>query len=330
MNAPLGTRRLGATDIEITPIGLGCMQFATRGMTSALYADVGGQEEITAIVKTALSGGITWFDTAEMYGRGESERALTTALRQCGVSPGDVRIATKWLPGFRTARSIRRTIGDRVAALQGFPIDLHQIHSPASLSPIAKQMREMARLVRDGTIASVGVSNFSAQQMAKAYDALKAEGIPLASNQVQISLLHRAIETNGVLDTARRLGITLIAYSPLRSGLLTGRFHDDPKQVTSLSRVRRVFGSYDRKTLTRTAPLIDELRAIGKAYGTTPGQVALNWLVTYYGETVVAIPGASKPRQAEENAGAMGFCLTAKEVERLDELSRRCGALSAR
>jgi aryl-alcohol dehydrogenase-like predicted oxidoreductase len=330
MNAPLGTRRLGATDIEITPIGLGCMQFATRGMTSALYADVGGQEEITAIVKTALSGGITWFDTAEMYGRGESERALTTALRQCGVSPGDVRIATKWLPGFRTARSIRRTIGDRVAALQGFPIDLHQIHSPASLSPIAKQMREMARLVRDGTIASVGVSNFSAQQMAKAYDALKAEGIPLASNQVQrdqpAASCHRDERRPGHGTPPRHHAHRL---QPFAIGTVDRTVPRRPEAGhVAVPRTSRLWLVRSQDPDPNRAA---HRRASGDRKGvTTPGQVALNWLVTYYGETVVAIPGASKPRQAEENAGAMGFCLTAKEVERLDELSRRCGALSAR
>jgi aryl-alcohol dehydrogenase-like predicted oxidoreductase len=321
----MDNRRLGTTDIELSPIGLGALQFAGRGMTERLYRAAIDQPTVDAVVRTALDGGITWFDTAEMYGRGQSERALSTALRDNGIRSGDVRIATKWAPMLRTARSIGRTIGDRRRALGEYPIDLHQIHEPyTSLSPIPGQLREMAKLLRDGQITSVGVSNFSAKQLAKAYETLRAQGISLASNQVQINLLNRDIETNGVLDTARRLGVTLIAYSPLASGLLTGKYHENPELVGSLSRIRRLFGQYDKKSLARTAPLIEELRAIAGSYGVTPGQVALNWLITFYGDTVLAIPGASKPRHAEESAGAMAFTLTEKELDRLDELSRNC------
>jgi len=134
-------------------------------------------------------------------------------------------------------------------------------------------------------------------------------------------LLHRGIERNGVLATARRLGVTLIAYSPLRSGLLTGRFHDDPALAAKLPFFRRTLGGVNVRTVERTRPLINELRAIGQAYGVSAAQVALNWLVTHYGDTVVAIPGASKPTQSKESADVLGFELTERERTRLADLS---------
>jgi aryl-alcohol dehydrogenase-like predicted oxidoreductase len=321
------TRRLGATPFEITPIGLGCMQFSGPGLVAGFYTPL-AQDTITAVVDAARAGGINWFDTAEMYGRGHSERALTTALQVKGVAPGEVVIATKWAPLLRTASNIERTIDTRLASLQGFPIDLHQIHMPVgSLSSRDRQLEAMVRLCQAGTISTVGVSNFSARQMEKASQLLHSHGLTLASNQVQINLLHRNIERNGLLETARRLGITLIAYSPLKSGLLTGKFHDDRALARSVPWVRRLLGGFGRRRKSRTEPLITELRALGRAYGVSAGQIALSWLITYYGDTVVAIPGASQPHHAEQNAVAMQLRLTARELDRVDAASRAVGAL---
>ncbi|WP_416981024.1 aldo/keto reductase [Streptomyces sp. T028] len=254
-------------------------------------------------------------------GRGESERALATGLRTAGVRQGDVVIATKQLPMGRSAANIPRTIGDRISALQGYPIDLYQIHQPWGFSSVESEMREMAKLLRAGKIRSIGVSNFSARQMTRAATALRAEGIELVADQVQINLLNRTIERNGVLDTARELGITLIAYSPLHAGILTGRFHDDPAAMRRAPLPRKaMFGR--ARDLDRTRPLIHELGRIADAYGLSRAQVALNWLINFYGDTVVAIPGASRAKQAEENAGAQAFRLTEKELGRLEELSR--------
>lgn len=316
-------RRLGTTDIEITPIGLGCMQFAGSDLTSRLYRRAVEQDTVTSVVKTALDGGINWFDTAEMYGKGHSERALTTGLRDSGVGPGGVRIATKWTPYIRSAGNIGKTISNRLEALQGYPIDLYQIHLPTgSVSSHSAQLKEMVALLRAGKIRSVGVSNFSAQQMTKAHEILASEGITLASNQVEVSLHQRRIETNGVLDAARRLGITLIAFSPLASGLLTGKFHDNPELVKNLGPIRRAVNSFSSKTLEKTAPLIRELRHVGNSYGVSATQVALNWVTNFYEHTVVAIPGASAPRHTKESAGSMEFRLTDKELAKLAELSR--------
>ena len=146
------------------------------------------------------------------------------------------------------------------------------MHSPGSLASIPAQMREMAKLVRAGKVRAIGVSNFSAKQMAQAAAALEDEGLTLASNQVRINLLDRRVETNGVLAAARGLGVTLIAYSPLAQGVLTGRFHDDPALARALPWGRRSRLSPSSRFLTpeglqRSAPLIAELRAVGESHG---------------------------------------------------------------
>lgn len=317
----MSTRELGRTGINVSPIGLGTMQFSGTGMVSAFFPPL-PQPQADEIVKTALEGGITWFDTAEMYGGGHSERRLSGGLQHAGVKPGDVTLATKWAPVGRRARTIGQTIEDRLSALHPFPVDLHQIHLGfGSLSPVRTQVRAMARLVQDGQIRAVGVSNFTARQMEIAHATLADYGIPLATNQVQISLLHRRIETNGVLETARRLGVTLIAYSPLRSGMLTGKFHEDRGLVASMPRARRLLNGFSERRLDRTAPLIEALREIADAHSATVSQVALAWLTTHYGDAVVAIPGASKPHHAAEAAGAMKVTLEREETERLAAVS---------
>jgi aryl-alcohol dehydrogenase-like predicted oxidoreductase len=328
---PLKPRRLGQTDIEVSPIGLGCWQFSQgKNMTGRMWS-VLDQATMDAIVAAALKGGVTWFDTAQAYGGGASERALSAALGHADVAPGSVVVATKWLPILKTAGDIPRTIGTRLECLQPYPIGLFQVHIPWSVSSVRAQMREMAKLVRAGKVRAVGVSNFSASWMAKAGAALQAEGLPLAVNQVRINLLDRAIETNGVLDLARKHRVTLIAYSPLAQGILTGRYHDDPAAIRALPWGRRSRLSPSSRFLTpeglaRSAPLIAALRAVGAAHGASPAQVALAWLVTYYGDTVVAIPGASRPEQAAAAAAAMDLHLSAAEVAEIDAISATVAA----
>jgi aryl-alcohol dehydrogenase-like predicted oxidoreductase len=273
-------------------------------------------------VAAAREAGIGWFDTAEAYGNGTSEQMLSCALQSLGVKPGAAVIATKWMPWMRTARSIGATIERRLECLRPFPIDLHQIHQPASFSPIPVQMREMAALAKAGRIRAVGVSNFSASQMRAAHAALASEGIALASNQVRFSLLDRRIEGNGILESAKKLGVTIIAYSPLAQGILTGRFHEDPSAMSKASGLRRMVSRLGPRTLERTRPLVDELRAIARAHGTSVAAVALAWSVSFHGDTVVVIPGASRPAQVREAAAAGDLSLSARELARLDELSR--------
>lgn len=312
-------RRLGNTDIEITPIGLGVMQFSGRGMFKLMFPTLPA-ETMNGIVKTALEEGINWFDTAEVYGRGHSEQALANALKAAGQKDTDVIIATKWFPFFRTAGNILRTIGERQRSLDGYTIDLYQIHQPFSFSSPEAEMNAMADLVDMGKIRSIGVSNFSAKQMYRAHAALAKRGLPLASNQVQYSLTNRRIERNGILDMAKEMGVTIIAWSPLGSGLLTGKFHNDYEALRNTPFGRRAML---RNRLEKSRPLITALEEIASAHDATPAQIALNWLINFNGHTVVAIPGASRLHHAHQNAGAMKFLLSKEEMERLDRLSHQ-------
>jgi aryl-alcohol dehydrogenase-like predicted oxidoreductase len=319
-------RRLGRNDLEVTPIGLGAWQFSQGiGVAGSFWPSI-DDDTIAAVVGAAREGGIGWFDTAEAYGNGRSERTLAAALSRLGVAPGKTVVATKWWPFPRTARSIGRTIGTRIACLSPYPVDLLQVHQPWSLSSVPAQMRELAALVRAGTIRAAGVSNFPARQMEQAHAVLAAAGVPLASNQVRFNLLDRRIERNGVLAAARRLGVTIIAWSPLAQGVLTGRFHDDPGLVARLAPGRRFMNGITPARLAETAPLIDSLRAVARAHGVTVAQVALAWTIRFHGDAIVAIPGASKPRQATEAAEAMGVKLSAKELGDIDAASRACAA----
>jgi aryl-alcohol dehydrogenase-like predicted oxidoreductase len=311
-------RRLGRTDIEISPIGLGTWQLSEGvGFNKQFWPGL-SQDIVDDIVKAAVDGGISWFDTAEVYGNGCSERDLSSALVKTGIGKGDVVIATKWWPLLRTARSIRSTIDTRLSCLSPFPIDLYQIHNPSALASIAAQMNAMADLVETGKIRAVGVSNFSAKMMRKAHDALAKRGIPLASNQIRYNILSRNPETNGVLATAKELGMTIICYSPLEFGLLTGKFHRDPNLLQSRPFARRKILA---KNIESSRPVIDALEEIADAHGATVSQIALNWLVNFSGNMVVAIPGASKPEHAGESAGAMNITLTSEEMERIDLIS---------
>jgi aryl-alcohol dehydrogenase-like predicted oxidoreductase len=320
------TLRLGRTDIEVTPIGLGAWQFAQgTGMSGSFWPSI-DQDGITAVVDAALKGGIGWFDTAEMYGKGRSERALAAGLSRSGIGPGSAVVATKWWPFPKTARSIGRTIETRIACLAPFPIDLLQVHHPTSFSPIPEQMRAFATLVHVKKIRAAGISNFSARQMELAHAALAAQGIPLASNQVRFNLLDRRIEANGVLASARRLGVTIIAWSPLAQGMLTGRFHDDPGLASRVSPGRRFMNGINPANIARTAPLISTLGQVAAAHGISVAQASLAWTVRFHDGAIVAIPGASKPRQATEAAEAMRVKLSPKELSDIDVASWRCVA----
>ena len=127
-------RHLGKSDLVVTPIGLGCWQFSKKNNLAGKFWPKLDDELITSIVDQSLQSGINWFDTAEIYGDGASEKALSAALTRLGKKPGDVLIATKWWPMFRTASNIPRTIDERLAALDPFPIDLYQVHQPYGLS----------------------------------------------------------------------------------------------------------------------------------------------------------------------------------------------------
>ena len=270
------------------------------------------------VVKVALDSGINLIDTAEIYGSGYSECAVSRALQNAGISPGNVRISTKWFPMLKRAKSLRKSSKKSTERLAPYPIDLYLVHMPYSVSSIKAQMNEMADLVEAGMIHAVGVSNFKQEQMVEAHDALSERGIPLAVNQVNFSLIKRGIEFNGILESAKELGITIMAYTPLGQGILTGKLHDNPELLDVMPRMRR---NRLRKNLKKTQALNDLLKSIAAEHEATVAQVALSWTTTFNGDTIIAIPGASKAYQAEQNAKAMEISLSSEQKEAISSLS---------
>ncbi|NOU74288.1 aldo/keto reductase [Paenibacillus sp. LMG 31458] len=314
-------RKLGSTNLELSPLGLGCWQFSNGQGVVGKFWPVLGADDVLKIVKISLEGGINWFDTAEVYGKGQSEQMLSKALRDSGALANDARIATKWWPIFRTAGSIVSTIDERIRYLDNRTIHLHQVHQPYSFSSVASEMKAMAQLVKVGKIQNVGVSNYSAKQMREAHRVLKEHGLPLASNQVKYSLLDRRIEQNGIMETAKELGIAIIAYSPLEQGILSGKFHKNPALVKGITGPRKWTSSFKESGLRKSKPLIDHLEELAVQYDASPTQIALNWMINAHGETVFAIPGASKIHHAQENVKAMQFKLTNTEIHTISEIS---------
>ena len=313
-------RSLGQTGLQVTPIGLGCWQFSKQKNLAGKFWPVLEDDLIEKVVSLSLEGGINWFDTAEIYGNGASEKALSKALLAAGQKPGKVFIATKWWPMFRFASNIPKTIDKRIKALSPFPIDLYQVHQPWGFSNEKAEVSAMADLFDRELIKSIGVSNFSAKQMKNSWETLDMRRIPLASNQVPYSLLNRRIESNGVMKLAKKLGITIIAYSPLAQGLVTGKFHDNPGLLKNIG-FRKYNSQFKPAGLEKSLPVVNLVKELAVKYNATPAQVSLNWLIHFHGETVVAIPGATKEIHVKENTGTMSFRLSDEDMDKLDKVS---------
>lgn len=318
MGAP---QRLGHSDLELSTIGLGCWQFSNGEGLVGRYWKKLDLEVVRSIVDVSVSAGVNWFDTAEAYGRGASEHLLARVLSTSPPRQSRLYVADKWWPTLHRAADIHASFADRLEHLAPLGIDLYQIHNPFSLSTVNAQMKAMAELVEAGKISAIGVSNFSARRMRAAARALSRHGMSLASNQVRYSLLDRRIESNGVLEAARQAGVSIIAYSPLAQGLLSGKFHREPEAAKRLSGPRRMLPAFRPRGLAKTRPLIDELTAIASSHGATPAQVALAWTVHFHQGLVFAIPGATSISQARDNASAMELELSPGELSRLDHLS---------
>jgi aryl-alcohol dehydrogenase-like predicted oxidoreductase len=307
------TRSLGRSRLQVPRLGLGTMTWGDPSGFSRLtpaklaYGGAEGPDEEALAFAESLSAGVTFFDTAAMYSNGASERRLgelaqgTTAL-----------IATKFPARMRaTTGDMPRTLEASLARLGRPTVDLYQHHFPTKRVDIPRLMELMAGAVHAGTVRAVGVSNYSAAQLRIAHAALADRGVPLASNQVQYSLLHRRPETNGVLDTCRELGVTLIAYQPLASGALSGRYVAGARPA-GLRRFMPVFRGSRRESV---APVVALLHEIGAGHGMGPTQVALRWLIE--NDSVLPIPGAKSGRQAAANAQALSFRLTSGEIDAL-------------
>lgn len=307
---------LGRTNLQVSRLGIGAMTWGdARGLArlhpaKLAYGGADGYAAEKAALEASLAAGVNLFDTAAMYSGGASERRLGELVRG-----KDAVIATKFPAGFfaRTG-DMPRDLEASIARLGR--VDLYQHHFPSNRVSIPQLMEMMADAVEAGKIKAVGVSNYSAEQMCEAHAVLARRGIPLASNQVEYSLLHRQPETNGILDACRELGVTLIAYQPLAGGALTGKYKagDRPQGL------RRFMPYFRGKGMETLAPVVALLRKIGERYDRSPAQVALRWLIE--NESVLPIPGAKNAKQAADNAAALTFSLTIDEVEALSRATQ--------
>ncbi len=307
---------LGQSQLQVPRMGLGAMIWGdAKGLArlhpaKTAYGGSHGFEEEKRALEVSLEAGVNLFDTAAFYSLGAAESRLGELTHGQAVL-----IASKFPVGFSfRTEDFPKELEASLARLQCNSIDLYQHHFPSKSVSIPKLMDLMADAVEAGKVKAVGVSNYSAEQMREAHAALAKRGIPLASNQVEYSLLHRQPETNGVLDACRELGITLIAYSPLAGGMLTGKYSAQNRPGGFF---RRILPQYNRKTLDAIQPVIHLSREIGERYSKTPSQVALRWLIE--NPIVLPIPGAKNGKQAMDNAGALTFSLTAEEVESLSQ-----------
>ncbi len=295
---------LGKSDVLVSPIGVGAMTWGDR---SRSYGGTRGKEAEAGAFDASMASGVDFFDTAEVYGRGSSERRLGEIIR--GKNPV---IATKFFPyPGRTVASLPRALDRSLTRLDRASVDLYQIHWHTPWMRIRPLMDRLADAVEANKTRAVGVSNFSEDDMRTAHAALERRGIPLASNQVQYSLLHRDPEANGVLDACRELHVTLIAYMPLAMGALTGKYNGEVRPKDAMRRMTRRFRG---RGLEATSNVVERLRDVGARYGKTPGQVALRWLVE---QGTVPIPGAKDAKQATDNADALTFSLSRDDVETL-------------
>jgi aryl-alcohol dehydrogenase-like predicted oxidoreductase len=301
-----------ADELNVAPLGVGAWAWGSTRLWG--YGKEYNRSDVGKAFRTSMAEGITLVDTAEMYGNGASERIICEILREGGFEATPI-IATKFapLPYRFSAKSLLSAVDKSLERLGIETIDLYQIHFPNPIFKINSLMDALAETVKAGKVRRVGVSNYDADQMQRAHDRLASHGVSLASNQVEYSLLQRAPETNRVLEASRDLGVTLIAYSPIAQGLLTGKYGLGVRPSGLVRRMGRAFGE---QNLKKIEPVLNILREIGEAHDKQPAQVALNWLITQ--RNAFPIPGAKNERQARQNAGALGWEMTGEEAEKLE------------
>ena len=291
-------------------IGIGTWAWGDR-----LVWGYGNQYSATEVEESfleAVANGISFFDTAEIYGQGKSEKFLGQLIPQVSTT---IKVATKIMPyPWRIGKdALRRALTASLRRL-GLPkVDLYQIHWPMPPVSVEQWMQQMSDVYKDGLISAVGVSNYNLDLTRRAFDALQKQGISLASNQIEYHLLERRCEKNGLINFCQSNGIKVIAYSPLAMGILSGKYTpDNPPKGTRASQ-------YPPHVLEHIQPLMKLLRGIGMNHeGKTASQVALNWIIS---KGALPIPGVKNMDQVVKNAGAIGWHLSKDETDQLDELS---------
>lgn len=296
-------------DKPLSRIGLGTWQFGSREWG---YGERYSSQDAASIVERAVHRGITLFDTAEAYGFGRSERILGAALAQSGAVDASV-VATKHFPVLPIAPVVASRGRSSAGRLGVSTIDLYQVHQPNPVIRDGTTMAGMRVLQDEGTVATVGVSNYS---LSRWQEAERELGRPVVSNQVQFSLA-QAGPLDDLVPYAADNGRIVIAWSPLAQGMLSGRY--DATNPPS-GAVRRLNPLFLQENLERAVGLLDALRDIAAGHDVTPAQVALAWLL--HQPTVVAIPGASSVEQVDKNADAADIDLSEGEVSDLAAQAR--------
>jgi len=302
------------TGKKISQLGLGTSQFGSKAWGyGAFYAE----HEARLIVRRAVELGITLFDTAAIYGDGQSECILGAAL---GEDRAAVFIATKAHPILPPSFRLPQRAAASASRLGVARLDLYQMHWPSPLPGDGSVMRQMRRLQQDGLVAEVGVSNYSLARWRSAENAL---GSRILSNQVPYNLVNRTAEAD--VAFARDHDRLIIAHSPLAQGLLSGKYD----KTNRPSNARRVNSSdFTPVALERIDELMKILREIARAHSSSVAQVALAWVIR--DPAVVAIPGASSVAQLESNVAATEINLKDDEYQALDLASRSVNAAAGR
>ncbi len=302
------TRRIGS--LEVSLVGLGTNNFGWR-------IDA---EAAAAVVDAAIKAGVSFFDTADIYGAGQSEEMLGRALAGRRDS---VIIATKFgmdMGGSRRGAKpdyIHRAVEDSLRRLRTDRIDLYQLHQPDPNTPIADTLGALDKLVKAGKVREIGCSNFSVEQLRAAAAAAQPGAARFVAVQNEYNLIHREPE-NGVLDECRRLGIAFIPYFPLASGLLTGKY----RQGRPLPKGSRGDAGWGPKVYTeRNLALVERLIEFAESRGHTVLELAFSWLAAQQPVASI-IAGATSPEQVTANAAAASWKLTKDEVEQIGRIAK--------
>jgi aryl-alcohol dehydrogenase-like predicted oxidoreductase len=310
------TRRLGTSDLHITPIGFGAWAIGGGGWAFGW----GAQDDADGIaaIREALALGVNWIDTAAVYGLGHSEEVVAKALDGTANRPYVfTKCARVWdenrqIGKSLKAGSIRRECEASLRRLKVDVIDLYQVHWPEPDEDVEEGWAEVAKLHAQGKVRWIGVSNFNISQL-KRVQAIA----PVTSLQPPYSLVRREVELD-LLPYCRREHIGVIAYSPMASGLLTGAWTRERLATLPADDWRREKNKqFQEPQFTRNLNLAELLRQIGLPHDKTPGEVAIAWVL---GNPAVtgAIVGARKPGQLPELLGAAEWRLTADEAERIE------------
>ena len=299
---------------EFAPLGVGTWAWGdehTWGMNG--YDSDLTETTIAAAFDASLTAGVTLFDTAEVYGDGESERIIGRLLANDSARRERAILATKFMPApwkLNVHTALRTALEASLERLGVDRVDLYQLHGPVSLRSHAALADALAEVVEAKLCDAVGVSNYSVGEMGSIHAQLAARGVPLASNQIEFSLLRRRPETTGLIEACRRLGVVPLAYSPIGQGRLTGKYSASNPPPKS-----RTFSAHPMEQVDR---ITAELARIGEPHERTPAQVSLAWLIA---KGAVPIPGAKNAEQAAQNAGALALSLSVEEIEVLDGLA---------